>query len=307
MGADFYYPPITAHDHIVDRALALIPPNASVSAQNTLNAHLSDRGQIFFYPDLDNGNVDFIALDVTQFAGVLLRPCDLVVQVTGDMTACDPLPGQPSSRTTSQPNPNALLRSGKWTIVFAQDGVLLLKRHQPGEPLNATLPPAFYTFLYSTPGSVPSGGPIARFGNYLELDGFTISRAEVTTLRNPDIVVTSWWRVLRPLPAQARLVHYVTNTRGALFVYAHDQPATDWLPLSQWQPGKVYEVVSTQMPITTGLSGTVAVYLGLRDIPGQYQNIAQNEHVTVQTKRAGIVPRGPGQTLLRITGIKVTM
>jgi uncharacterized membrane protein len=308
MGADFYYPPITAHDHIVDRALALIPPNASVSAQNNLDPHLSDRGQIYLYPDLDSSKVEYIALDATQPTGPLLRSCDLTIEVTGDSSACDPASATPTGQTASRPNPNALLRSGKWTIVFAQDGVLLLKRHQPGEPLNATLPPAFYTFLYSTPSTVPSGGPIARFGNYLELEGFAISRADVTTLRNPDVVVTTWWRVLGPVPAQARIVHYLTNTAGALQDVSHDQPATDWSHVSQWQPGKIYEVVSTQMAITTSLSGSISVYVGLSS-KGNYQDLAQNAPVTVlkPATRSQSLRTAADSRLLKVTGIQVLM
>jgi len=308
LAANFWYPTITAHDRIVDRALALIPSNASVSAQNNLNAHLSDRGQIYLYSDLNYGQVQYIALDVTQPAGTLLRPCDLVVQVTGNVNACDPLAGEAPAQA-AQTNQNALLQNGKWTIIFAQDGVLILKRHQQGEPLVTTLPPQFYTFMNPPASDLPPGKPIARFGNYLELEGLQISRAEVASLRNPDVVVTSWWRVLQPLPSQARLLHCVTNTAGALFVVAHDQAATDWSLLSQWQPGKLYKVVSPNLPISTGLSGNVGVYLGLADSIGSYGNTANDEPVTMLNPRPGVrtVGHGVAARFLRVATIRVTM
>ena len=163
----------------------------------------------------------------------------------------------------------------------ADDGVLLLTKHVKGTPLNTTLPPQFWTFMDPVPATVPSGGPLARLGDYLELEGFSIDRAELSNLRNPDVILNTWWKVLKPLPYRTRLVHYLTDSRGALQVFSDDQQATDWQVLSQWQVGKIYEVKSYQLSIYTAKSGRIDVDVGLTVDDQQYQNVSDNLPVTV--------------------------
>jgi hypothetical protein len=174
-------------------------------------------------------------------------------------------------------NPNALLRNGKWTIVFAQDGILLLEHYKKGMTLNTTLPPAFWTFMEPPAASVPTSGPIARFGDYLELDGYQVSREETTNLRNPDVVLTTWWKVLKPMPKRTRLVHYLTDNTGALQIYKDDQQATDWQTLDQWQSGKIYKVVSYQLTVTSAHSGNIGVDVGLTTDDTHFLDAAYGE------------------------------
>ncbi len=278
LSEQFYYPTITAHDRLIDQALAMIPPNAAVSAEDDLNAHLSDREQIYLYPDTDSDRVQYIILDATQPTGSLLRPCDITVQVQGNSVACDIVTGPASVNGNHKPiNSDALLRNGKWTIVFAQDGILLLQHYQKGMALNTTLPPAFWTFMEPPASSVPAGGPIARFGDYLELESYQVSRAERTNLRNPDVVLTTWWKVLKPMPKRTRLVHYLTDNTGALQIYKDDQQATDWQTLDQWQPGKIYKVVSYQLTITSMHSGDIGVDVGLTTDDTHFLDAAYSE------------------------------
>ena len=93
IAASFTYPAVTAHDSLLAQILSRIPPDAAVSAQDTLNAHLSDRARVYLFPDTDNGRVQYIALDATQSIGPLLRPCDLAVLVAGNSAACAGIPG----------------------------------------------------------------------------------------------------------------------------------------------------------------------------------------------------------------------
>ncbi len=264
LSESYYYPAITAHDRLIDQALAMIPANASVSAEDDLNAHLSDREQIYLYPDTDSDRVQYIILDATQPTGSLLRPCDITVKVQGNSVACDIVTGPASVNGMHKlVNPDALLLNGKWTIVFAQDGILLLEHYQKGMILNTTLPPAFWTFMEPARSTVPPGGPIARFGDYLELEGYQVSREETTNLRNPDVVLTTWWKVLKPMPKRTRMVYYLTDNTGALQIYKDDQQATDWRTVDQWQPGKIYKVISYQLTITSAHSGDIGVDVGL--------------------------------------------
>ncbi|MGH2346120.1 MAG: DUF2079 domain-containing protein, partial [Chloroflexota bacterium] len=281
LSTQYDYPAITAHDRLVDRALAMIPSNASVSAEDNLNAHLSDREQIYLYPDTDSDRVQYIILDATQPTGSEIRPCDLTVQVQGNSIACDIVTGPASVNGTHKLiNTEALLRNGKWTIDFAQDGILLLERYQKGMVLNTTLPPAFWTFMEPPASEVPAGKPIARFGDYLELEGYQVSRAERTNLRNPDVVLTTWWKVLKPMPKRTRLMHYLTDNTGALQIKQDDQQATDWRTMDQWQPGKIYKVISYQLTVTSAHSGNIGVDVGLTTDDSNFLNEADNQPVT---------------------------
>ena len=308
--ADNYsYPAVTAHDKIVNQILAMIPNNAAVSAQDNLNPHLSDRDQIYLFPDTDGGLVQYIALDATQPTGSVMRVCDLAVQVIGNNAACDVAAGPATPKSipkASSYNPNAFLRSGKWTIVAANDGVLLLTKHKRGGPLNTTLPAQFWTFMEPPASTVPTGGPIARLGDYLELEGFSLSRMELVNLRNPDVLVTSWWKVLKPLPERSRLIHYLTDYRGALQTFSDDQQATDWEVLSQWQVGKVYKVLSYQLSIYTASSGKIDVDVGLTNNDHQYQNVGFNDPVTVLNPKTGVLAVGGGR-VLKLASIHATL
>ncbi|MDQ3065784.1 MAG: DUF2079 domain-containing protein, partial [Actinomycetota bacterium] len=91
------------HDATQRRAIAGIPTDAAVSATNALGAHLSDRRRIFSFP--------------------VLREADWVAVDTERLTFLDSLePGRSEAALA------ALRRDPRWLQVFAEDGVLVLKR-----------------------------------------------------------------------------------------------------------------------------------------------------------------------------------
>ncbi len=94
---------VTDHDRIAERALALIPKSAVVSATNTLGAHLSARRRVLSFPFVQDAT--WIAADETQ-PGYADRyaPLPTAVQLT------------------------ALRRNPDWRLVFEQDGVLVFNR-----------------------------------------------------------------------------------------------------------------------------------------------------------------------------------
>ena len=94
---------VTRHDQIAARALRLIPPNAVVSATNTLGAHLSARRRYLSFPFVQDAT--WIAADETQpgFAD-RYAPVPTAVQLA------------------------ALRRNPEWKLVFQEDGVLVFHR-----------------------------------------------------------------------------------------------------------------------------------------------------------------------------------
>ena len=82
----------------------LIPPDAPVSATNTLGAHLSARKRIFSFPLLEEA--EWVAVDLTRLTYLdSVRPA----------RARQPL--------------RALLEGRRFRVVFEEDGVLVLRRN----------------------------------------------------------------------------------------------------------------------------------------------------------------------------------
>lgn len=105
----FAWPRVTAHDSLAQRFIAMIPADASVSAQSSLVPHLSRRANIYMFPYADN-YADYILLDVTS----------------------DFYPYAPADYRAVVKN---LLLQGNYDIVAAENGYLLLKRGRPASGL----------------------------------------------------------------------------------------------------------------------------------------------------------------------------
>ena len=195
-----------------------------------------------------------------------------------------------------------LLWHDRWTIAFAQDGILLLKRWQRGEPLHTTLPHAFFSFAHPQPGDVPPNRLVVRFGNYLQLEGYQITRRELTNLRTPDVVLTTWWRVLATPPRGTKLIHYLSDPHGYLEIFNDDQQTTDWFPLDQWRPGQTYKVQSSPLSVSTSSSGKIDVDIGITTNDHLYQITSNNLPVTMLSgpSSAAAVGRDKGGTTLRV-------
>ncbi len=94
---------VTTHDRAAARVIGVIPPDAPVSATNTLGAHLSERRRIFSFPVIREAT--WIALDLT-------RP-----------SYRDNAPGKGFARAYAR-----LQRSGAWSVVAQEDGVVVLRK-----------------------------------------------------------------------------------------------------------------------------------------------------------------------------------
>jgi uncharacterized membrane protein len=105
LGAMFKAPAsVSPHDRSAARALRLVPDDAVVSATNTLGAHLSARRRILSFPRLEDAT--WLAVDETRLS--------YGDRSSGGKRAADAL-----ARLRSYPY---------WRVVYARDGVLLLRR-----------------------------------------------------------------------------------------------------------------------------------------------------------------------------------
>ena len=94
---------VSEHDRIAARALGLIPPQAVVSATNSLGAHLSARRRVLSFPYLQDAQ--WVAADETApgYAD-RLAPLPTAVQLSW------------------------LRRNPEWRLVFERDGILIFQR-----------------------------------------------------------------------------------------------------------------------------------------------------------------------------------
>jgi uncharacterized membrane protein len=103
----FYWPDTTAHTQLFSKVAALIPANASVSAQDTLVPHLSQRHFIYQYPYMDTQS-DYVVLDTS-----------------GNIY---PFPLKSAAGTAEyKQSVQDLLNSGQFRVIFSQDGYLVLQ------------------------------------------------------------------------------------------------------------------------------------------------------------------------------------
>jgi uncharacterized membrane protein len=97
------YTHVTDHDQVAARAVRVVPPDAVVSATNSLGAHLSARRRVLSFPRLDDAT--WVAADETQ---------------SSYLDRIAPLPS-----ATDLVN---LRRNPDWRLVFEEDGILVFER-----------------------------------------------------------------------------------------------------------------------------------------------------------------------------------
>jgi hypothetical protein len=209
-----------AREQILQRAIALIPPEASLSASAALAPHVSQRSKLYVFPAVLDA--DFVLLDITASPA-------------------------PTSAGDVFLHVRTLLREGNWRVALAESGVLLLQRVPVGPPLSPdSLPSAFYAFGRETSG--PSA-PLAPIG-WSFLDG-TLGLEAGAVLPSPDGAVEpdgpqgtlrTVWRLNGPLPEPARVVFYLTMDDGVEVPAGDGAAALWWYPVERWQPGETVQV-----------------------------------------------------------------
>ena len=113
---------VAAREHLVGlhaaaaaRAVRLVPPNAAVSATNTLGAHLSERRRVFSFPVL--GEASWVAVDRTRpsYRDEAVAPRKFAEALS------------------------ALRAGGRFEVVFDEDGVVVLRLRE-GSPAGGGTP-----------------------------------------------------------------------------------------------------------------------------------------------------------------------
>lgn len=250
------WPEVTAHDQLGEKIAATIPTSASVSAQSTLTPHVSQRPAIYQFPS-GAENADYVFLDVA--AGdyyPFSSPADYVSAV------------------------QKTLDSGGYQIVTASDGYLLLRR-DPGAGV-PPIPMSFYSFAYAT--SLTSVHQVdARFAGGLDLVGYQVNPPAVS-VTEPELTITTYWRVSAPLTAPQTVVMTLTPPHGRGRIVMDDSLTQEWLPPSQWLPGQTIMIQTWPINLDPSVAGDYTLGVEVRDgAPDQHPPVSQVVTVTVMT------------------------
>jgi uncharacterized membrane protein len=228
----FRVPLITAHHRIGHEVLAMVPPNAPVSAQTGLYPHLADRRQAYLFPTV--ADAEYVVLDVTAET----YPVTLAFQ---------------HGRVED------LIYGSQFGILAAKDGFLLLKRN-----LTAAyhFPEGFFSFARVDEHGQKLKVPHllhADFGE-LELVGYNLLEQPVVTAAVPPITIETYWRATHEAALAYQFVPYFVQGDGAIgWVYGHGTATALYYPTYAWQPGELVRV--TFPPHTT--AGFREIYLGV--------------------------------------------
>jgi hypothetical protein len=94
---------VGAHARVAERALRLVPPDVAVSATNTLGAHLSERRRVFSFPVVREARWVAVDLERPSYRDQTGRAAQLEAALA------------------------RLRSSGRFRVVFDEDGVLVLR------------------------------------------------------------------------------------------------------------------------------------------------------------------------------------
>jgi hypothetical protein len=236
---NFNWPTISAHEKLAQRFVNMVPPSASVSAQTKLVPHLSHREHIFMFPYEDQ-TADYVLLDTTGDIYPYINAVDYVRAA------------------------KSVLLSGKYGIVAAEGGFLLLKQGLPApgvSPYSAVKPGNGSDNLHVLP-NIP-----ASFCNNTTVDPRSISNPLQVTFKGTDgsmdlvgyavvvptpvvskargyTQVTTYWRVNKPITTPLQILLLDTGSDGHEYFASTDFPSLLWCQTNTWQSGTVIKVQS---------------------------------------------------------------
>ena len=212
MARHFRFYRVTDHDRLGEELVALVPPEAAVSAHWKLNPHLSEREKIYMFPRIEDA--EYVFLDVTRDSWPIhpVEICDRVSQ---------------------------MLQEG-YGIRASKDGYILLQKGLA----NATeLTDSFYDFARVEHLQVEYP-MVVDFGERLRFLGFDLISKEEPKPRM--ISLRLYWQALRPLEQDYYIYpFFFDDETGQIIEDTVERPMTTmiWYPTSQW---RVSEVISME-------------------------------------------------------------
>ncbi len=228
----FQAPVVTARHRLAQQLIALIPPEAAVSAQSNLLPHLSQREAIYLFPNPQTAKAEYIILDRQ-----------------GEK--------YPLDADEYEEALNGLLSSPQYDLVSEIQGFLLLRKGDEAE--------------IQYPLSVKFKGGVVLLGfNVAVEDSEGAFSEEVFPLRLGDkggrMRLTLFWEALAPLEEEYTVFTHLLDGEGRL-VGGHDSmPANGWRPTSGWRTEQAMRDIH-YIPFEAGEDlGEIIIEVGLYDL-----------------------------------------
>jgi len=209
---------VTAHDRLgealAQQFTASVPLNAPLSAQGNQYPHLSHRPNIWMFPEVDTAQ--YIFLDLST------------------------LPNNPGIYEGIHDQVRAVLTSGQFGPIVAEDGYLILQRGAPPRPL----PDSFFSFARANSPRITHPLDV-WFGNDLEFLGY-----DVLPDRDGKVNLRAYWRARQPIQQDLFLPFFITDGKGhEVGATLHREPVNYWYPTNRWKPGEVIQITTYNLPI----------------------------------------------------------
>ncbi|GHO65703.1 hypothetical protein KSC_045950 [Ktedonobacter sp. SOSP1-52] len=246
---DFHWPQISARTQLLQKFIDMVPPDASISAQTRLVPHLSQRQKIYMFP-YANDQADYVLLDLQ-----------------GDFY---PFYGSDAySRSVK-----SVLLSGKYGIVKAEDGMLLLKKGLPapglsplspvqaGPGANLThalpnLPASLCADTLVSPQEMqqiqhPLQATFSAGNGSLQLLGYDATlnskyeNAKTHQYDRTDVhaTISTYWKVVQPIRVSQQIAFIMETSDGQEHLSSTDVPLLNWCQSNTWKPGDVIKMQS---------------------------------------------------------------
>jgi hypothetical protein len=218
--------------------LSTIPAHTPVFAQSNLAPHLSQRPTLYG---------DFAYFTDPDFRAAAGPVADIVL----DITSLENIGG------LHQFLRQALLESGDYQLLTAQDGLLHLRpASQPEPPLAGLLQPSFYTF--TQPGEPLDYRLQVDFGQAMRLHGYSLHFE-----RQEEIRVTLDLELLQPVPVLQPVLYLLDAQGQPLGATVDLQPGLVWFPPELWPVGQKMRVRFNTLPWYTRQTPAYRLALGV--------------------------------------------
>ncbi|EFH86328.1 Protein of unknown function DUF2079, membrane [Ktedonobacter racemifer DSM 44963] len=263
---DFHWPRISARTQLLQKFVDMVPPNASISAQTRLVPHLSQRQKIYMFP-YANEQADYVLLDLQ-----------------GDLYPSG------GSDAYSQSAKSVLL-SGKYGIVRAEDGMLLLKKGLPApglsplSPVQAgpgadlihalpNLPASLCADTLVSPQEMkqiqhPLQATFSAGTGSLQLLGYDATlnskyeNAKTHQYDRTDVhaTISTYWKVVQPIRISQQVAFIMETSDRQEHLASTDVPLLNWCQSSTWKTGDVIKMQSNDFFLAP--QGTTVLPKGL--------------------------------------------
>lgn len=218
----FYPPRITDHHRLAEEIINLIPDSAALSAQTGLYPHVAHREKAYFFPAVNDAEYVFLDVTASSYPLTVRQQFEEIGRLLG----------------------------GGFGMVTARDGYLLLRRGGPGGSTDE-LPQSFYSFALANDQEVPHPMEV-RFGDRLELVGYDYTLQNVVNAHSLPATVVTYWRAVRPLDVDYRVVFFFTSPEGPIVgEYSGEMAAALWYPTGAWQEGDVVRLETPVLEVGT--------------------------------------------------------